>query len=83
MPDKTNPQEVEDFILDTLAEFGPQRSDLVRGASLEALDVDSLDVVELSQVVEERFDIELKPEVFTGSKTVGDLVDRVLAIVCA
>lgn len=76
------PQEVESFVLDTLAEFGPDREELQRDATLEEVDLDSLDVVELSQVVEERYAVGLKPEVFTGSKTVGDLVDRVVAVVC-
>lgn len=47
------------------------------------LDVDSLDLVELTQVVEERYDIDLENADFKKIKTVGDVVDLVVARVQA
>lgn len=43
------------------------------------LDVDSLDLVELTQVVEETYDIDLDGADFKNIKTVGDVVDLVVA----
>lgn len=71
----------EEFVADTLATFGPDRDDVKREATLEELDIDSLDVVELSQAVEDEFGIGLKPESFEGSSTVGDLMDVVIRAV--
>src|SRR3712207_7155495 len=42
------------------SELGPSRDELIRAATFEALDVDSLDLAELSQVVEEQFGVRLK-----------------------
>jgi acyl carrier protein len=72
--------ELEAFVFDTLAEFGPEREDVRRDATLDELDVDSLDVVELSQLVEEKYAIGIKAEVFVGSRTVGDLIDRIAGV---
>jgi acyl carrier protein len=69
--------ELETFVFDTLADFGPEREDVRRDATLDELDIDSLDVVELSQIVEEKYEIGLKAEIFEGSRTVGDLIDRI------
>ena len=43
------------------------------------LDVDSLDLVEVAQVVEERWGIEFDPQDFTNVKTFGEALDLVLA----
>ena len=43
------------------------------------LDVDSLDLVELSQVVEDEFGIELKGEDIKDLKTVGQAIDLVVS----
>lgn len=72
--------ELTNFVFDTLAEFGPERESMRRDATLDELDIDSLDVVELSQIVEEKYTIGLKAEIFTGSTTVGDLIDRIAGV---
>lgn len=50
-----------------------------REATFEALEIDSLDLAELSQIVEERFGVEMKSSDVAEIKTVGDAVDLVLA----
>ena len=52
---------------------------LSRDATLEAVDVDSLDLVELTQLVEETYEIDLENADFKKIKTVGDVVDLVVA----
>lgn len=74
-----NPQVVEDKVVDAIANLGPEREQVVRDATFESLDVDSLDLVELSQVVEEEFGVEVKGEDAQKLKTVGDAIDLVLA----
>ena len=76
---QTQPQDVEAVVVEALAEFGADREALSRDATLESVDVDSLDLVELTQVVEERYDIDLDGADFKQIETVGDVVDLVVA----
>ena len=78
-PTQTQPQDIETVVIEALAEFGADRESLSRDATLESVDVDSLDLVELTQVVEERYDIDLESADFKKIKTVGDVVDLVAA----
>jgi acyl carrier protein len=67
-------EEVEQVVVDSLASFGADREQITREATLEELDIDSLDLAELSQIVEERFDIQLKGSDVAEVKTVGDAI---------
>ena len=67
-------EEVEQVVLDSLESFGAERDQITREATLEELDIDSLDLAELSQIVEERFDIQLKGSDVAEVKTVGDAI---------
>ena len=42
------------------------------------LDVDSLDLVELAQISDEEYGVELKSDDMKGMKTVGDAVDLIV-----
>jgi len=75
----TQPQDVETAVIEALASFGADPEVLTRDATLEEVDVDSLDLVELTQVVEERYEIDLESADFKKIKTVGDVVDLVVA----
>ena len=75
----TQTQDIETTVIDALAQFGADPAALSRDATLEDVDVDSLDLVELTQVVEERYSIDLESEDFKQIKTVGDVVDLVAA----
>jgi acyl carrier protein len=72
-------QEVENTLYEAMAETGADRSALSRDASFEELDVDSLDLVELAQVVEDEFGVELKGEDIKDLRTVGQAIDLVVA----
>ena len=67
--------EVQEFVFQALVSFGPEPDEVTRDATLEALDIDSLDLTELGQLVEEKYGIRLKPEDFEDVKTVGEAVD--------
>jgi acyl carrier protein len=74
---ETSAATVEETLYDAMARLGPKREDITREATFEELDLDSLDVVELAQVVEERWAVELDPQDFSNISTVGEAVDLV------
>ena len=65
---------VEARVREALIEFGADADEITIDASFEALDVDSLDLVELGQVVQETYGVEIKGEDMPKLKTVGDAV---------
>jgi acyl carrier protein len=79
MATQVSTENVEKTIYDGLVELGTERDDLSREATLESLDVDSLDLVELAQIVEDEYGVELKGDDVKDVKTVGDVVDLVVA----
>jgi acyl carrier protein len=69
--------QIEKVITDSLVTFGADRDAISRDAELDALDVDSLDLAELSQIIEENFGVELSSNDVSEIKTVGDAIDIV------
>ena len=72
-------EQVETRVKETLASFGPDPDQITREATFEALDIDSLDLVELAQVVEDEYGVVLKGEDMKELKTVGDAIDLIVA----
>jgi len=79
MATQVSNESVEKTIYDGLVELGTERDALSREATLEDLDVDSLDLVELAQIVEDEYGVELKGDDVKDVKTVGDVIDLVVA----
>ena len=79
MPVAVTPEAVEQKVVETLASFGPEASEVTRDATFEALDIDSLDLVELAQVIEDEFGIALKGDDVKDIKTVGEAIDLVVS----
>ncbi len=75
MAGKPTDHEVEQFVYRSLASFGPELSKVTRSATLEDLDIDSLDLVELGQMVEEEYGVRFKAEDFKDVEDVGGAVD--------
>jgi acyl carrier protein len=69
---------VEKVTIDALEEMGADTDSLSRDATFEDIDVDSLDLVELAQVVEDEFGVALKGDDMKDLKTVGDAIDLVV-----
>jgi acyl carrier protein len=63
--------DIEKCVFDTLETFGVDRSEITREATLEQLDIDSLDMVELGQTLHEELGIDLEPKHFENVTTVG------------
>jgi acyl carrier protein len=76
MPAVTTEQ-IEARVVEALASFGPDASQITRGATFEELDIDSLDLVELAQIVEDEYGVVLKGEDMKELKTVGDAIDLI------
>src|ERR1700761_7986920 len=72
-------ENVEKTIYDGLVELGTDRDDPSREATLESLDIDSLDLVELAQIVEDEYGVELKGDDVKDVKTVGEVIDLVVS----
>jgi acyl carrier protein len=78
MPAQATAQSVEQVIFDGLNELGAE-GEVTRGSTFEDLDVDSLDLVELAQIVEDEFGVELQGEDVKDLRTVGEVIDLVVA----
>lgn len=70
-------EQVEARVIDALASFGPDKSQITRSSTFEELDIDSLDLVELAQIVEDEYGVVLKGEDMKGLQTVGDAIDLI------
>jgi acyl carrier protein len=73
------PDAVEKTVFEALPQFGVDESAITREASFEELDVDSLDLAELSQIIEDEYGVQLKGDDVGKIKTVGDAVDLVVS----
>ncbi len=72
-------EEIEQRVFQALEEFGAEPDQIAADAEFEAMDVDSLDLVELAQIVEDEYGVQLKGEDMEGVKTVRQAVDLVMS----
>lgn len=78
MPQATQSKEqIEQRVIDALVEFGEERENISREARFEDLEVDSLDLVELAQIVEDDYGVELADSDLDKLETVGDAIDLI------
>jgi len=75
----TDTTKVEKVVYDALETFGAEPTEIKRDATFESLDVDSLDLAELSQIVEDEYGVSFKSSDVEQLKTVGDAVDFIVA----
>ena len=72
-------EQIEKVITDSLVTFGADADQINRDAALEALDIDSLDLAELAQIIDEEYDVKITGADMELLTTVGDVVDFVAA----
>ena len=72
-------EEIEQRVFQALEEFGAEPDQINADAEFEAMDVDSLDLVELAQIVEDDYGVQLKGEDMEGITTVRQSVDLVMS----
>ena len=70
-------EQIEERITEALVELGADKDQIKPEAEFEALDLDSLDLVELAQIVEEEYGVEITAKDMEGLKTVGQALDLV------
>jgi len=71
-------EQVEARVLEALVTFGADADVVSRDATWEQLEVDSLDLVELAQVVEDEYSVEITSQDMQHLLTVGHVVDMVV-----
>jgi acyl carrier protein len=71
--------QIEQVVIESLQAFGAEPDDIRPDVTFEALDIDSLDLAELSQIVHEHFGVELKGSDVAEIKTVDDAVKLIAA----
>jgi acyl carrier protein len=79
MTETVTREAVQDRVFAALEEFGADPSEISLDAEFEAIDIDSLDIVELAQIVEDEYGVKLKGEDVEGIKTVGQAVELVVS----
>ncbi|HWX97424.1 MAG TPA: phosphopantetheine-binding protein [Solirubrobacteraceae bacterium] len=72
-------EQIQLVVIESLQTFGADPEDIAPGVTFEALDIDSLDLAELSQIVHEQFGVELKGSDVAEIKTVEDAVKLIAA----
>jgi acyl carrier protein len=70
-------EQIETRVMDALVEFGEERENLSPSARFADLDVDSLDLVELAQIVEDEYGIEVQDSDLDKVEAIGDVVELV------
>jgi acyl carrier protein len=71
--------QIAEKVIASLVEFGEEPENVKPESRFEDLDIDSLDLVELAQVVEDTYGIEITDSDMDQIATVQDVVDFVTA----
>jgi acyl carrier protein len=79
MSTDTDTGRIEQVVFEALETFGAEKADTNRDATFESLDVDSLDLAELAQIVEDEFAVKIKSSDVEAIRTVGDVLDLIAA----
>ncbi|MCW2959438.1 MAG: phosphopantetheine-binding protein [Solirubrobacterales bacterium] len=70
---------VQKTVTDALVSFGAEESEIAMDTELTTLDIDSLDLAEMSQIVDDEYGVSLKSTDVTKIKTVGDIIELVVS----
>jgi acyl carrier protein len=66
-------EQVEGVVTEALVKFGTPVELITPDATFEALDVDSLDLVEMAQIIDDEFGVELTGNDVKGIATISEL----------
>jgi acyl carrier protein len=69
--------QISEKVIASLVEFGEEPENVKPDSRFEDLDIDSLDLVELAQVIEDTYGIEITDQDMDKIETVQDVVDFV------
>ncbi len=79
MAEAQSKEQIEQRVVDALVEFGEEREKVTPQARFEDLEVDSLDLVELAQIAEDEYGVEISDADLEGLEKVGDVIDLIAA----
>jgi len=71
----TTSNSIETTVTEALETFGAKEDQITRDATWESLDIDSLDLAELAQIVEDEHGVKIEGDDMKDIKTVGDAID--------
>ena len=77
MAETQSREQIEQRVIDALVEFGEEREKVTPQARFADLEVDSLDLVELAQIAEDEYGVELTDADLEGLETVGDVIELI------
>lgn len=75
----TTQETVERRIFELLGELGAEPSAIRRDATFSELQIDSLDLVEMAQIVEDEYGVKITAEDAMTIKTVGEAIDLIVS----
>ena len=70
-------EQIQERVTEALVELGADREEIKQEAEFEALELDSLDLVELAQIVKDEWGVEITANDMEGLKTVDQAIDLV------
>jgi acyl carrier protein len=70
---------IEATIFKALEQFDAEPDSISREAGFAELDIDSLDLAELAQIIDDEYGVQIKGADMESLKTVGDVIDFVVA----
>ena len=66
-------EQIEERVIEALVEFGEERDGLKGSTKFADLDIDSLDLAELSQIIEDEYGIEVQDTDLDKIETIDDV----------
>jgi acyl carrier protein len=79
MSTTTDTTKIEKTVYEALETFGADPTAIKREATFAEIEVDSLDLAELSQIVEDEYGVTFKSSDVEQLQTVGDTIDFIAA----
>lgn len=79
MAETVTKEQIAGKVTEALVELGADRDAVKPEAEFEALELDSLDLVELAQIVEEEWGVEITAKDMETMRTVGQALDLIEA----
>jgi len=77
MAETVSREQISEKVTEALVELGADRGAIKPEAEFEALELDSLDLVELAQIVEEEWGVEITAKDMETMRTVGQALDLI------
>ena len=77
MPATVTKEAIEETIVEAVTELGPEASQCTPDATFDSLDIDSLDLIELAQIIEQEIGVWITAEDAEQLRTLGDVYDLV------